>query len=378
MRCPKCDFQNDPGLPFCSHCQNALVVDKSKGNPAYSHDDMRKRPAYSKVMESAENQPRARIVNEKVVPSFSERLKVLLPGILGISILGAFVFWLSRSSGGPPSVKGSPAVLSLAFSKPVDYLVSLDTRLDSIVEPQAAAQVRLESIHVNETGTMTLRPSLNAGQKAVSSEVKEWTRMTERKGASKAETISPTHPSLAPGLATLNARGGIEEYQVKDRSRLGRAMIGLLPRFPKGMKHPGDHWTEDMAWQESLGPWKITMAGTANWTVKEYVDCDTRACLKLTYTLELGPTVNSTPAGFAPSKSLQKLTEDALKGSGEVIYDPERKVLRSNKISYEGDVTLPLDHLENISWDDRPTNDPLTGPGLLRLHLTQHLELNAS
>ena len=128
-------------------------------------------------------------------------------------------------------------------------------------------------------------------------------------------------------------------------------------------------------WNENIGKWKINYRGTALWQVKGYEPCQDGACVRLACEIQMDPTVLQTPAWIVTSNSTVKTKQERFTGAGEALYDPVQKALVSISLFYRATLTVPSDKLEEIDWEERPSATQLHGPGLIRIRLTDRLDI---
>jgi hypothetical protein len=268
---------------------------------------------------------------------------------------------------------GTRLALLPSTEAPPQYLVGLESHIDSWIERDDRLFAPLASAQLNEAGSLAVKPGpIWTIPRSIRIQVKEWTRYRLRADEAESKTIPPGHPSIVPATVLIDGQGTVLELQSLDRLRIGRVITFLFPRFPKGTHRLGSSWSEDVDWMESLGDWKIILRGTAHWQVRGYETCSEGSCVRLVYRVEMSPAVLQMPEW---ARGKVKPAQGQITGTGEVLYDLEQKSLVANTLTYKGDISLPLDRLEQIPWEDRVGNTALEGPGDLVLRLSNRWDV---
>jgi hypothetical protein len=260
--------------------------------------------------------------------------------------------------------------------KPTSYLIGMESRVDIWTERRDSPDAALDGVNLMEMGRMTLTPVHGTETEQVArARVTEWVRTLDLKGQPRTDQIPANHPSIAPGTVLLDRQGTVLEYPSPDRTRVGRVLQSLFPRFPKGVQRSGSAWSEDFEWIENLGQWRLHFQGNAHWKILGYEDIEHKSCVRLVYDLRVIPAVIQKPAWAKAGPDSPVPAQEPLSGSGEAIYDPVQKALLMNSFTYSGIVSVAADKLEEIPWEERPSNMALQGPGLIRLRLSDRWDI---
>jgi hypothetical protein len=372
MQCPRCGFQNRPDSEFCEYCNEVLLHNAFKGYQRLRQQEKRQQENTRKFFESRKAQARQAAIaaGKKALWRHSYWAFIGLGVVIIVFYCTYYQSPLTRLR-----LNGTHFRLLAPHDKPTPYLLGLESNADLWTEHDGRPDPPLQGIHLSETGTLMLTPAPSAeSQKTARVRVTEWVRSLTQTGRHQLDNIPANHPSIAPGIVLLDPQGTALEYQPDDRTRIGRALASLFPHFPKGNQRPGSTWSDDVEWYENLGKWRVQFKGTAHWMVKGYETCQGGACVKLVYELTLEPTVIQRPEWVISSNGAAVMQEK-LSGSGEAFYSPSQNALISNTLAYNGTLSVPCDRLEEIPWEERPSDSPLHGSGLIRIRLNDRLDI---
>jgi hypothetical protein len=373
MRCPSCDYSNPPDSEFCTHCNEVLLHNATKGLLRHILRQKRRKETYEQEIEKKQQETLQTVIatGKRVLRKSS----FLVPLGLGVFVIVAGIVHY-QSPLTHLKLYGTHLSLMPPQGQPINYLEGLDCKAELWTERDGRPDAPLVGTHLIETGSI----NLTAGPawkepREVQVRVSEWARSLQRAGNPVVDTIPANHPSIAPAMILLDPQGTVVERQTADHARLGRALAFLFPRFPKGALRPGSSWEENVEWHEGLGKWTINYQGTAHWLVKGYEPCQGGACVRLTCEVQMDPTVIQSPGWVITSSVTAKTTEDRLIATGEAVYDSGQKALDSFSLSYQTTITIPSNRLEDIDWEERSSDAVLQGPGLIRMRLTEHLDI---
>jgi hypothetical protein len=375
MKCPQCHFPNPPGTEFCHQCHQVLLHSATKG---YLRNIHRERDRQERIDHQHKLRDKSiRKAQLHAAKHFVWKNSYWIPCALGLCVL---IFGIVHYQS--PLTRLRLYGTRLALIPPVGqshyYLIGMDTQTDIRTERNGRMDVKLLSPHQSETGGAALKTAPGAATaKKITVQVAEWTRSVQHGESMKAHPVPAGHPSLAPVSVLTDSQGTLLERDVTDRMRLGRVVAAIFPQFPKGTLHPKQSWSEDVDWETGISGWKVRFKGTARWVIKNYEFRLGKPLVHLVYEAVVNPEVIGVPGWVKVSRSLIKETEP-ITVRGDALYDPKGKMLVSHSLNYAGTVWVGMDRLEDIPWEERPSDARLNGSGFIRLQLTDRFDLRKS
>src|SRR5438094_472086 len=127
MRCPKCDYQNKPGLEFCAHCHEVLMHSAPKGYLRRVHQDKRKRSELQSYQAHRESQVRDAVI--EAGKRMFWRNSYWVPIGLGAALI-LFSFSHYHSPLTHLQLHGTSLRLLPPQDKPTHYLIGLESNAD--------------------------------------------------------------------------------------------------------------------------------------------------------------------------------------------------------------------------------------------------------
>ena len=377
MNCPNCNYPNPQGV---THCQMCYEVFNKSAADRYLHAQRRARmqrgdppPPSTPKPPSGQAIPEApfaappRILQESgptidwgaLFTKTAERLFHLARshrkelGLAAALILLGILFLRVTSPRTRLQVFGSRLDFAFPSNSSTTYLVTHRTDVKSWSELGGRLDTPLPPLLRDEIGTLVLKAS--APKKRAQYVVlhpKEWILTAS---GSLTQNIPLTHPSLKPARATLKFRGPVLTRDAPSSTRLGHAMLFLLPRWPAATRRPGSQWEEAVEWVERIGDWKIIWKGRLVWELAGLETREGIPCIHLTYRADVRPRF-----GAVPSWAQGRVGQPTFQGAsiGDAYYDPRGRRLLSNDFDQAGALRFSIKNIYLIPSDMRVGRTP--------------------
>ncbi len=237
-------------------------------------------------------------------------------------------------------------------------------------EKHGSIDTPMISGQTQETGSIVLESSEQGKARKVTVRSHEW--MIDETGHAGVRLVPPTHPSLTPGIAELNAANVMTKRPTAASTRVGRTLPLVLPDWPDGLSRRGRTWSEPVEWLEQIGEWKIFWKGTLRWTLNDFSKCDDDPCAELSYVANVTPHLWEAPSWAQKGLGTSRFTGQ---GSGRVRFDNRKHMILSNSLEYDGTLTLPIDNIARIPRNERIGRTPNAQPGLIVLQFHSKLDI---
>jgi hypothetical protein len=281
---------------------------------------------------------------------FRTHRKVLIQAVCLVLVGFGFLRFTSRDT--RLKIFGGRLEYAFPSRSPQDYLVVHRMDIKSWSEIEGRLDTPLPAILQDEIGTFAL--AAETPQKRVQQVVlhpKEW--MVSRAGV-VAQSLPTGHASLKPLVTTLEYRGSVQKRD-NVTTRLGRAGVFLLPRWPSGSFRPGDTWTEPVEWMDRVGDWAILWRGKLNWKLVRMESREGVPCFKLSYRGDVQPFLKS-----APAWAKGHIGKVSFKGTltGEAYYETRRRRLQSNNVRHQGQLRMAINNVYQIPAEIRVGRSP--------------------
>lgn len=232
------------------------------------------------------------------------------------------------------------------------YLIGFKAKVKMYSEREGRLDTPMQDLEYDELGNLHVKREVlgKAKDQKLLIKVAEWIQMVKVDGALRSKPIPANHPSLKAASIVLDRKGYVKARQYEPTTRTAKATEFVLPTLPKSGLKRNRQWTQNVAWTEMIGDWKIHWKGQFAWTLQGDVEGVDNPRTRLSYVATLVPKIWGTPqwAKNASGKLMYKV-----QGTGEALYDRKTHHLLSNRFQYEGLLRLPINDLGAIPSDLR-------------------------
>jgi hypothetical protein len=260
-----------------------------------------------------------------------------------------------------------------AYSDPkgMQYLVGIKQNVKVWSERQGRLDTPMETRFTDEMGNVLFERNTDKKNPAVRVKVREWIQILKDDIGSASRGIPLNHPTLAGGKILLGKNGEIQERHHSNSSRLGKSLVFLTPRFPKGSLKQGKTWTENIEWVDDFGGWTIRWSGVLRSQLGELKPCHPSMCAEIRTIADIKAQLKGAPEWARGSTSG---AQGQASGRGTIQFDASNKRLAGHNFSYQGQVLIPVRSLEIIPMELR-VGRRVRGPGVIVINLDNSISI---